>query len=109
MLAYIVRRLLFIVPTLLGTGKQSSHPYLYWQDPKSRAVRMDNWKAIQPGKNKPFELYDLSKDIQELNDVAKDHPDVLTKMKKLAWQSQSPGRSGKVLDPSLKFDGHKKP
>jgi arylsulfatase A len=96
-----------IVPTLLGTGTQANHPWLYWEDPKSIAVRMGNWKAIKPEKNKPFELYDLSKDIGEWNNLAEKQPDILAKMKKIAGQAHSPGRSGKVLDPSIKFDGHK--
>ncbi|MBT3190937.1 MAG: arylsulfatase, partial [Verrucomicrobia bacterium] len=73
-----------IVPTLLGPGvtgrKQEQHDYLYWEDPKSSAVRMGSWKAIKPGKHGGFELYDLSKDIEELNDVAQQHPDILSKM-----------------------------
>jgi arylsulfatase A-like enzyme len=96
-----------IVPTLLGKGEQATHPWLYWEDPKSTAVRMGHWKAIKPAKNKPFELYNLSNDIQELNDLASKHPDVLAKMKKLAEQAHTPGRSGKVLDSNLGFDGHK--
>lgn len=100
------------VPTLLGEKqaghKQEQHAYLYWEDPGSRAVRMKNWKAIQPNKGKPFQLYDLSKDLEELNDVAAQHPEVLEKMTMYAEEAHTPPRHGKVLDASIGFKGHEK-
>ena len=33
-----------IVPTLLGKGAQKEHQYLYWEDPRSTAIRMGEWK-----------------------------------------------------------------
>jgi len=52
-------------PTLVGETqaghKQKQHEYLYWEDSRSYAVRMNNWKAVQPNKAKPFELYDLER------------------------------------------------
>lgn len=101
-----------IVPTLLGEKqsgrKQKQHEYLYWEDPQSCAVRIKNWKAVRPRKGKPFELYDLSKDIEELNNVAKHHPDILKKMIAHAKEAHTAPRRGKVLDASLGFKGHKK-
>lgn len=94
-----------ITPTLLGEPKsQKQHQFLYWEDPKSQAIRMDHWKAIRPGKNKPFELYDLSKDIEETNNVAKQHPDVLKKMTAFARTASTAPRLGKVLDKAKGYD-----
>jgi len=97
-------------PTLLGENEigrmQEKHEYLYWEDGKSCAVRMENWKAVRPNKAKPFELYDLSKDLGELNNVAKQHPDILEKMMLYAKEAHTPPRKGKVLDSSLGFKGH---
>ena len=99
-----------ILPTLLGEKQagreQEQHEYLYWEDNKSVAVRMKNWKAIRPGKGASFELYDLSKDLEELNHVADQHPEILEKMKMYAKEAHSPVRLGKVLDASLGFKGH---
>jgi arylsulfatase A-like enzyme len=97
-------------PTLLGEkaiGRtQEQHKYLYWEDPKSTAVRMGDWKAVRPANSESFELYDLSKDTEELNDVAAQHPDILETMKRYAHEAHTPGRKGEVLDASLGFKGH---
>ncbi len=73
------------LPTLLGrTDAQETHEYLYWEFHEQggkRAVRFDNWKAVQTGMSKqPFdaiELYDLSTDLAEEHDIAGEHPDVV--------------------------------
>lgn len=97
-----------IAPTLLGESAagrpQKQHEFLYWEDPRSQAIRMGDWKAIRPGKGKPFELYDLSKDLGEINDVAKQHPDILKKVTTFAGTASTPPRVGKMLDASKAFD-----
>ena len=70
------------------------------------AVRMGNWKAIQPAKNKPFELYDLSKDLAETNNVADKFPDVLAKMEAFAQQSHTENLIGEVLDKNKAWKDH---
>ncbi len=72
---------------LLGLGgikpTQRQHEYLYWEFHErgfSQAVRSGDWKAVRLGKDKPIELYDLSKDIGETNNVADEHPDVAARM-----------------------------
>ena len=101
-----------IVPTLLGLEnakcKPEQHEYLYWEDPKSCAVRLSNWKAIRPNKGQPFELYDLSKDLEELHDVSDQYPDVLEKMIMYTKEAHTNSHKGKVLDPSMGFMGHDK-
>ena len=69
-----------IVPELLGEQvagrKQPQHRYLYWESGANMAVRMGDWKAVDPGgKKKGWELYDLGKDISETANVAAQHPD----------------------------------
>ena len=63
-----------IVPELLGEKaagrKQPQHQYLYWEIGGQTAVRMQTWKAIQPGKKSKWQLYDLSSDISEQHDLA---------------------------------------
>lgn len=78
------------LPTLLDK-KQAQHEYLYWEYPEaggSKAIRMGKWKGYIPTMrkgNKKMQLFDLSTDGREQNDVAAQHPDIIklmeTKMK----------------------------
>ena len=91
-----------IVPELLGEAaagrKQKQHEYLYWEIGRQTAVRMGHWKAIQPRTNGAWELYDLSKDIEEKDNLAAKHPDVLARMKDYAKQAHEPAREGVFHD-----------
>ncbi len=99
-----------LLPTLLGetsAGRpQKQHDFLYWEDPRSQAIRMGDWKAIQPAKNKPLELYNLAEDIEEKHDLAARFPDVLAKLKAKAEAEHTPNVVGSVLDPAQGFQGH---
>ncbi len=83
-------------PTLLGSGAQAEHDCLYWEWPlynwgkKSypaeglmQAVRRGRWKMLRHRQSKPWELYDLSRDIGETTDVAAEHPEVVAGL--TAW------------------------
>ncbi len=89
---------LSILPELLGEQavghKQQQHDFLYWEFGPQIAVRMKNWKAIQPKKDQPWALYDLSQDISEANDVALQHPELLARMSSFAEASHEPVREG---------------
>jgi len=99
-----------IVPTLIGERaagrRQKMHKFLYWEHQQQVAVRMGNYKAVKPAKNKPFELYDLSKDIGEQNNIANEHPEILAKMEAFAKQSHTENLIGDVLDKEKRFKGH---
>jgi len=41
---------------------------------------MGKWKAVRHDANGPLELYDLSVDIGEANDIAAEHPDIAAKI-----------------------------
>ncbi|MFK7924377.1 MAG: sulfatase-like hydrolase/transferase [Bacteroidia bacterium] len=68
-------------------GKQSAetHPHLYFQFGKQQSLRMGNWKLYR-GQNQsgddPVELYDLSVDAEEQNDLAglAEHKDLIKEM-----------------------------
>ncbi len=95
------------VPTLMGKPEeQQQHDYLYWEDPFSVAIRQGDWKAIRPRGSNQFELYDLSTDISESNNIADEHPDILNRLKALAEEAHTPPRLGEVYDESLGFQGH---
>jgi len=98
-----------ILSLLRGQGK-SPHDILYfYQDANLRAVRAGNWKyhlrrkgqKTKKGEEKevPAQLYDLSTDIAEKNNVAAENPDVVKKIEDqvAAWlASVKPGEPGKV-------------
>ncbi|MBN2271328.1 MAG: sulfatase-like hydrolase/transferase [Sedimentisphaerales bacterium] len=89
---------LSFLPELIGGQaagrKQQKHEFLYWEYGSQVAVRMRNWKAIQPKKDAPWELYDLDADVSETTDLAAKHPEILTRMQAFAEQSHEPVRPG---------------
>lgn len=93
---------LSILPELLGsraTGRQQEeHEFLYWEHRAQVAVRVNDWKAIQPAREAPWELYDLSVDPSETDDVADRHPDLLARMKAFARESHVPVKPGTFRD-----------
>jgi arylsulfatase A-like enzyme len=86
------------VPELLGEAaagrKQAQHEYLYWETAASAAIRQGQWRAVRPNRNKPWELFDLSSDPGETNDLAAEKSDVLSRLTALAEQSHEPVREG---------------
>ena len=72
-----------IAPLLLEKENVKPHEFLYWEfheGGSKQAVRMGNWKAIRNKLDGPLELYDLSKDIGEKDNVAAKQPDVVAKI-----------------------------
>ncbi len=74
------------LPTLLEK-KQNTHEYLYWEyhfwEPSRQAVRFGKWKAIKNTPNSKIELYNLDLDINEKNNIAVNHSDIVEKAKKI--------------------------
>ena len=69
-----------IVPTLTGKGKQAQRDYLYWQfGPQSQAVRSGKWKLLADGTR--LQLFDLSKDMGERNNLAVANPEMVQRLK----------------------------
>lgn len=89
-----------ILLEILGeSDERASQEMFYWEYKGQTAVRYGYWKAIQPGINAPWELYDLSNDIEELNSIAEANPAILTKMKAFAKAEHTPVHPGTFLDP----------
>ncbi len=77
-----------LVPTLTGRpDDQKQHEYLYWEfyeQGSRQAVRMGDWKAIrEPMLTGDVQLYNVSTDLGEKQNVADEHPDLVEKAKKL--------------------------
>lgn len=75
-----------ILPTLLGKENQQKHDFLYFEIQEGKGVkgfkqatRFGNWKAVRKGNSYHTEIYDLSKDISEIRDVSKQHPELVKK------------------------------
>lgn len=73
-----------LVPELFGNHKQQQkHDYLYWEFNEKhgpiQAIRKNNWKLVWKLEEKP-ELYNLSTDIGETQDLALQEPEKLNKM-----------------------------
>ena len=84
------------LPALLGKH-QRQHDYLYWEFHEAGgkiAIRMDNWKAlrlnIDSANQGPLELYDLSEDRDESENLAASHPEIVNKMEELMKQAHTP-------------------
>jgi arylsulfatase A len=84
------------LPSLLGK-KQKGHDYLYWEFHEQggkMAVRMGNWKAVKLNIDKmpvgETELYDLSADIGETNNIASSRPDIVEKMEEIMKEEHTP-------------------
>ncbi|WP_282160601.1 arylsulfatase [Ulvibacterium marinum] len=74
------------LPTLMGqSDTQKQHDYLYWEFAESnhdaQAIRSGKWKLLHIYKSDSWELYDLSNDIGEENNLIEEHLDVFEKLK----------------------------
>jgi arylsulfatase A-like enzyme len=80
------------LPELTGKKKQEKHNYMYWELPiyewskreysgkLQQAVRHDQWKMVRHNDEKPWELYNLSRDPAESNNIAEKHPEIIEEM-----------------------------
>ncbi|MCA9267789.1 MAG: arylsulfatase, partial [Planctomycetales bacterium] len=60
--------------------------FLWWLHDGHRAVREGDWKLVAASGD-PWELYDLSVDRAESNDLAQSHPDVVQRLEAI-WNRQ---------------------
>ncbi|MBN1126596.1 MAG: arylsulfatase [Sedimentisphaerales bacterium] len=88
------------LPTLLGNkAGQKEHIYLYWEfheGGSAQAVRMGKWKGVRYGSEGKLELYDLSKDIAEENDVADENPETVAQIESCLSAARSESEHWKL-------------
>jgi arylsulfatase A len=96
-----------IVPTLTGK-QQKAHEYFYWEFHEQggkQAVRYGNWKGIRLNVNKvkdgPIELYDLTKDPAEKNNIAAQHPEIVKRIASFMQQAHTPDTNWPLLEDEL--------
>lgn len=100
-----------IAPTLLASGDQAQHDFLYWEFGSQLAVRMGDWKGVLSRKKGSWDevlangtgtwsLFDLSKDVSEERDLAAEHPERIAAMAAVAAREFTPARPGSYRDPA---------
>lgn len=86
----------------LKGGDAPDRDYFYWElhtGKPIQAARFGNWKVVRNGIDRPIELYDLSKDAGEQNDVSASHPELVAKGESIFAEAHRP-------DPNWPMDGH---
>ena len=93
-------------PSLLEKSQQK-HDYLYWEFPAyggQQAIRMGSWKGLKKNLFKgsfAMQLYDLSKDPKELNDLASEYPEIVQKMENFLEKAHTTAAQKKFRIPVL--------
>jgi len=81
-----------LVPVFEG-GENEAERTLYWEfhegEASKQAVRRGKWKAVRLHPKGEIELYDLSQDIGEENDVAAEHPDAVEELRQVIETARS--------------------
>ena len=88
-----------IAPTLWSEQQDLSDRAMYWEFFErgfQQAARLGKWKAVRLALDQPIELYDLSKDIGETNNVAAQHPEVAKRMESIMKTSRTPSENWPV-------------
>jgi len=85
------------LPTLRQEGRQMKHKYLFWEfyeQGGKQAVRWGDWKGvrldIKNDPDNPMELYDLSKDPEEKNNIAAKYPDIVKEIDNMMKEAHTP-------------------
>lgn len=82
-----------IRPYLLHPHAKATDRFLYWEfyEPVfEQAVRWGKWKAVRHGRKGPLELYDLTVDPAEKNNVSAKRPDVVARIERYIQETHTP-------------------
>lgn len=90
--------------SFLKGGEAPQRDYFYWELHERnpiQAIRFGNWKAVRNGPAAKLELYDLTTDQGETNNVAEEHPARVAKAEELM-------KSAHTDDPNWPLAGKKR-
>jgi arylsulfatase len=85
-------------PTLFGQEGQKNHEYLYMEFPSyggQQMVRLGDWKGVRQNilrDSLHIELYNLSEDIGEVNDISEDHQDIVKRIGEIMKTARIPSK-----------------
>jgi len=93
------------LPAIQAQTQTNRHEYLSWQrvedDGKThQAVREAQWKAVQPGADQPWQLFNLATDPGEETDLAKQRPEVVEKLKATLEKTSATGPGSSAAAPA---------
>jgi arylsulfatase A-like enzyme len=79
-----------LMPYLLGENKAAPHEALYWRFGPQKAIRKGDWSLVdwrdfEKKTDSGWQLFDLSKDVGQQNDLAKKYPEKVAELSN-AWQ-----------------------
>ncbi|MFW5756697.1 MAG: arylsulfatase [Tangfeifania sp.] len=90
------------LPSLLGEGNQKKHDYLYWEFHEKNgrlAIRQGDWKLVRYDVFTPekttTELYNLTDDPGEENNIAEENPEMTSKLLQLLESARTPSEDFK--------------
>lgn len=81
-----------LLPAL--AGRPIEREAIFWEHEGNRAVRAGNWKLVAKGPGGPWELYDITTDRTESNDLSEKHPE---KLRELVARWEAWATKAKVL------------
>jgi arylsulfatase A-like enzyme len=86
-----------LMPFLTGKKKSRPHDVLFWRLGSRTAIRSGDWKLLRNprrGGDADWQLYDLAKDSNETNNLAKINPaklkELMTQWKRLNAEMRDP-------------------
>ncbi len=82
-----------VLPALLGEEQSMTDRYFYWEFHErgfQQAVRWNDWKAVRPAAGAPLELYNLAEDLDESDNVAAAHPEIVRQMEAYLETARTP-------------------
>src|SRR3989442_1109831 len=92
-----------MVPTLLSLPQTNQPEFLYWAFHErgfQQAARMGDWKAVKLGANTPVELYNLTTDLGEKENIADKHPDIVAKIEEYLKAARTDSKDWPITSPS---------
>ncbi|MCX6327146.1 MAG: sulfatase-like hydrolase/transferase [Bacteroidia bacterium] len=72
-----------LLPYLLNENSEQPHINLFWRQGERTALRSGDWKIVM--NNKKWELYNLTEDISETNNLATQNPEKFIELK-ASWE-----------------------
>lgn len=74
-----------LIPYLAKNNRDTPHETLYWKKESRAAIRHKEYKLIR-FPDRPAELYNIEKDISEVNDLASEQPDTVKELYKKLFE-----------------------